>query len=97
MFAIGDKEWPGLSKLAEECGEVLQVIGKLIQTRGEFKHWNVPDLKVALEDEIADVQAACVFVMLKCNLDQVRLSKRFSEKLDKFEAWHDGDSVSPRP
>lgn len=28
MFAIGDKEWPGISKLIEEAGEVLQICGK---------------------------------------------------------------------
>lgn len=29
-FSIGGTLWPGLSKLIEECGEVLQVGGKLI-------------------------------------------------------------------
>lgn len=68
MFAIGDEEWPGISKLAEEAGEVLQVIGKLMGTRGQTKHWNVPDLKKALEDEIADLDAAIAFVKVHCKL-----------------------------
>lgn len=27
-YAIGSKKWPGLTKLIEEAGEVLQVVGK---------------------------------------------------------------------
>lgn len=88
MFAIGDEEWPGISKLAEEAGEVLQVIGKLLQTKGQTKHWNVPDLKVALEDEIADLDAAINFVKTHCKLDQNRMADRFVEKYDRFEEWH---------
>lgn len=31
MFSIGSKRWPGISKLIEECGEVLQIAGKLMR------------------------------------------------------------------
>ena len=92
MFAFGDVEWPGISKLAEECGEVVQVVGKLIQTRGKLKHWNVPDLKVALEDEIADVMAASTFVINVCGLNAQRISVRASEKLALFKRWHAGEN-----
>lgn len=40
MFAIGSPVWPGLSKLAEEAGETLQVVGKLMGTGGESAHWD---------------------------------------------------------
>jgi len=38
---------PPLPQLAEECGEVVQVVGKF----GERKHWNVPDLDVDKVEE----------------------------------------------
>lgn len=44
-FAIGAQEWPGISKLIEEAGEVQQVCGKLLATYGETKHWDKSDLK----------------------------------------------------
>lgn len=55
MFAIGSAKWPGLSKLAEEAGEVIQVIALS------------PDLKASnyrlrLIEELGDVLAACDFV-----------------------------------
>jgi len=34
-----NKEWPGLAKLNEESGELVQVIGKLMMTHGERAHW----------------------------------------------------------
>ena len=40
MFAIGDKKWPGISKLVEEAGEVTQVAGKLMGSGGDILHWD---------------------------------------------------------
>ncbi len=88
MFDIGSRKWPGISKLIEECGEVVQVCGKLIGNRGEIVHWNVPDLKVALEEEIADVLAACRFVIAKCGLDQYAIVVRANKKQLQYETWH---------
>lgn len=73
MFAIGDQDWPGISKLIEECGEVVQVCGKLMGTRGEHEHWDGSDLKVRLEEEIADLIAAVEFVCDKNNLDREKI------------------------
>lgn len=92
MFAIGDKEWPGLSKLVEECGEVIQIVGRLMQTRGEFRQWNKLDLKTELENEIADLKAACMFVEDTCGLDFERIVERREEKLAKYRKWHSGSN-----
>lgn len=92
MFAIGDKRWPGISKLIEEAGEVLQICGKLMGTAGEDNHWNVPSLKSALEDEIADVMAACDFVMQKCCLNLEHITTRRQRKLETFNKWHRGEN-----
>lgn len=88
MFAIGDQDWPGISKLIEEMGEVQQICGKLLGTRGNLRHWNVPDLRVALEDELADLWAALTFVQKYAGLDQKRMADRVIAKLDKLIEWH---------
>lgn len=89
MFFIGAPKWPGISKLIEEAGEVLQICGKLIGSEGEIKHWNVPDLKSALEDEIGDVLAACHFVIETCGLDFNKIMRRKNQKHGIFHAWHE--------
>lgn len=82
--------WPGLAKLNEECGEVVQVIGKLMMTKGEIEHWDKSNLKERLEDEIGDVLAACKFVIKWCaGLDVERINCRIAEKLALFERWHE--------
>jgi hypothetical protein len=52
MFAIGDKEWPGISKLVEEAGEVGQVCGKLIGSGGETAHFDGSNLRARLSEEL---------------------------------------------
>lgn len=89
MFAIGDERWPGISKLSEEAGEVLQVVGKLMGTGGEREHWNIPDLKEALEHEIADLSAAIDFVIAYCAMDRDAIHKRMMNKIRLFEHWHE--------
>lgn len=88
MFAIGDSEWPGLSKLSEESGEIVQVIGKLMGTGGNVQHWDGSNLKVELEKEIADVLAAIEFVSQRCDLDINAITNRMLLKLKRFEQWH---------
>src|ERR1700722_7934464 len=81
IFAIGSKVWPGLSKLIEECGEVVQVCGKLLGTGGASAHWDGSDLRERLTEEIADVLAAARFVILHNGLDEAAIAKRTNEKL----------------
>ncbi len=92
-FSIGSEVWPGLSKLIEEAGEVMQVAGKLIGSRGQIAHFDGTDLKIRLEDELADLQAAIEFVSRFGNLNFKRMDERRNEKIDRFENWHDTDSV----
>lgn len=95
MFAFGDKEWPGIGKLIEECAEVGEVCGKLMMTRGGTYHWNGYDLKERLVEEIADVMAAAKFVIDHCGLDRDEVEDRCRRKYQKFERWHtEGD---PQP
>ena len=88
-FGIGSDHLPGLSKLIEEQGEVLQKIGKIIGTGTLGEHWDGKGLlKDRLEDEIADVRAAQAFVAKHNNLNWGKIEKRASKKFSKFERWH---------
>lgn len=87
-FSIGGTVWPGLSKLIEECGEVLQIAGKLIATRGESTHWDGDgDLVERLEEELADLLAAIHFVVSWNDLDATEIEERAGMKLSRFCTW----------
>lgn len=92
MFAIGDGKWPGISKLAEEAGEVLQVIGKLMGARGKVNHWDGSNLDQRLHDELADLLAAVDLVVELNSLDRDEIEHRRRRKLELFRRWHsEGD------
>ena len=79
----------GLTKLMEECGELVQIAAK----KQAYTHTDIhPDgkgsLKKRLEDEIADVSAACAFVIATFELDDNRINERASRKLALFLKWH---------
>lgn len=88
MFAIGDKVWPGTSKVIEECGELLQVLGKLIANGGKPDHWDGTNLHHRLVEELADVFAALTFFMEINGLDRELIEERAKLKLERFHKWH---------
>lgn len=94
MFAIGDKEWPGVSKAVEEMGELLQVLGKLMGMRGNTNHWS-GDLMAMLLDELADVRASLDFLAMFNKLDMNYIDKRYAEKLRLYREWHKTDPKPP--
>lgn len=96
-YSIGSNLWPGLSKLTEESGEVGQVVGKLIATGGKPAHWDGTNLRERLQEEIADLMAACFFVMEANGLDEEAMRTRHQQKLALFHRWHveQADSVPP--
>lgn len=97
-FSIGSEIWPGISKLNEEMGEVLQVTGKLQGSSGERMHWDGSDLKLRLEEELGDLLAAAGFVGAHCDLDMVAIAARRKQKRALFEKWHRaGNPLSETP
>lgn len=88
MFEIGAKEWPGLSKLTEEAGEVLQVVGKLMGTKGQRQHWDGTDLEHRLVEELADLEAAIAFVIVANGLLTEKYQGRVQAKFEQFKRWH---------
>ena len=91
-FSIGSNVWPGISKLIEECGETVQVCGKLLGSRGQVAHWDGSDLKERLEEEIADLLAAIDFVSIRCGLNSAAIIDRRVRKKVLFDQWHASNS-----
>lgn len=90
MFAFGDKEWPGVAKLNEESGELVQVIGKLMMTHGDRQYWESVDLRTRLIEEMADLAAAIDFVSDHVlTAEETRtFVERMKRKRALFEQWH---------
>jgi len=88
-YSIGSRHWPGLAKVAEECAEVIQVIGKIIAANGADAHWDGSGLRTRLEDEVADAQAALVFMAGENGLDADRMGDRAAAKIGLFRRWHE--------
>ena len=87
-FSIGGTVWPGTSKLIEEQGELIQVLGKLMATAGDTTHWS-GDLRKMLVEEIGDLSAAILFFQVH-NLtpDEIReVAIRANKKLALFQEW----------
>jgi len=91
------EKWRGIFKLTEECGEMLQVIGKL----GPYPTAPHPDgkgdLKLRLEEEIADVKAAIAYVESENGLDTKAIMKRSAAKLERFIGWVLTGIREPKP
>lgn len=89
-MAIGSDVWPGLAKLAEECGELQQVIGKIIAYPAGEHPDGAGDLANRLRDEMGDVAAAIAFVV-EAN-EQIKgheVAKRQAIKSYRFACWHE--------
>jgi non-ribosomal peptide synthetase component F len=94
-YSIGSENWPGLAKVMEECGEVIQVAGKIIAADGRAIRWNMDEtadspspLTERLADEVADTHAALLFLIETNHLDTDRINARANRKLAMFRQWH---------
>ena len=102
-YSIGSSHWPGLSKVIEECGELMQVAGKLLGTGGKAEHWDGSDLRVRLVEEVGDLRAALDY-FTRHNMTEAEglaLEARTAAKVQLFEKWHreqgDTQSITPQP
>jgi hypothetical protein len=95
-FAIGDVELPGVSKVVEEAGELLQVVGKLMAVHGSPEGWDGTDLRERFVLELADLAAAIHFVVKRALTveESELLVVRFRAKFALFEQWHVEQGVS---
>ena len=78
----------GVAKLIEECGELVQVLGKkLAWWNTEEPHWDGSDLTVRIQEEIADVRAAMTLVAQLLDLDFNAIRERLEVKHRLFLEW----------
>lgn len=87
-YQIGGDVWPGLGKVIEESGELMQVAGKLIANSGEPNHWDGTDLHYRLVEEMGDVLAAIDFLIEANGIDDAAVRERAANKLTLFWSWH---------
>ncbi len=85
-------DWPGMSKVIEESGELGQVFGKIQSAGGATVYpWGNVDLKAKTVEEVADLLAALTFMVKKSpHVDEAAVSERMAKKFKLFEAWADG-------
>lgn len=75
-----------LALLSEECGEVIQVIGKILR-HGLNSNWqDNPTNKELLEDEVGDVLLAIGCVVVKM-LDEKKVMERTEFKAEKIKRF----------
>ncbi|GAA2390099.1 hypothetical protein [Dactylosporangium salmoneum] len=87
-YEIGSDVWPGLAKLAEEAGELIQVLAKLIGVSGRERYYDESDLRKRLIEECGDLTAAIAF-FTETNGLGTEVDARARQKLATFRHWHD--------
>lgn len=87
-YSIGSRTLPGLSRLLEEAGEVVQVLGKIIGAGHSGQHWDGSNLADKLRDEMADLAAALNFVAETNGfIGDTRYAERIGRKLRTYHEW----------
>ena len=74
----------GLTKLMEECGELIQIAAKKATFMHLIIHPDSPHMRISLQDEIADVRAAINFVIDKFDLDETYIEQRANNRFAQF-------------
>lgn len=78
----------GLTKLTEECGELIQAASKAMAYPLDVEHPDGKgDLAVRIAEEMGDVQAAIIFTANKLGLDKNRILDQTKMKLRIFNQW----------
>ena len=76
-FMVDSLDWPGLGKLVEEIGEMIQVAGQMICSQGMASHFSGADLRSRMAEEMGDVAAAMDFVVHACGLSAESVRHRW--------------------
>lgn len=87
-YSIGSEHFPGTAKLIEELGELQQVLGKMIALGKLDRHWDGSDLRVRLEEELADAMGAISFFVDVNGLNEDAILERAAQKERRFQEWH---------
>ena len=75
----------GLVKLSEECGELIQIVAKKMNSMHSDRHPNGRDsIKVKLEHEMADVISSITYSSVKLKLDISNIQRLAQERINSF-------------
>lgn len=78
----------GLTKLAEEAGEMIQRAMKKVAYPNDVMHPDGTNINERLEEEIADTLAAAEVVSVIHGLNRAAIRRRIHEKRDLFLSWY---------
>jgi NTP pyrophosphatase (non-canonical NTP hydrolase) len=87
-FTLGSDTWPGVAKVTEEAGELLQLLGKLQACGGADVHFDGTAMRARITEEVADLGAALLFMAEKNGLDMDLIDDRSQSKFEQYESWH---------
>lgn len=110
LFDVGlsDAERERLALLAEECGEVMQVIGKILRHGYESHNPTLPKVhrvtnRTMLENELGDLKAAILIASHNGDIGPVEMDSAMMRKLGKvgrylhFQRSIPFSSIIPQP
>lgn len=80
-----EQHWCGIGKLTEECGEVLQLLGKALAFPVGVHPDGMGTVRDRLPLELADLKAAIAYFERANDLPD--LYARRAEKIGKFQKW----------
>lgn len=85
----------GRNKLMEECGELVQILAKKNAIPEDHDiHWDQKgSVAGRMEEEIADVIAASIYVIEHNKLNQDAIQKRVEKKLTMYADWTAGIGI----
>lgn len=89
-YNFGDRKWPGLSKVLEECGEVSQVLAKLVGSNGNLDYFGKGSLEDKIVEELGDLHAAITWFIQHNDISAKKVARRSQEKQAKYTKWHNG-------
>jgi len=88
---LSPAELERLACLSEECGECIQIIGKIIRHGYNLKDptkTNSPDNRTLLEKEIGDIQGAVFRMIARNDIDEKRIKARAIKRLESQQYLH---------
>ena len=83
----------GLTKLQEECGELIQIAAKKSAFFDLEVHPDGSVMKAKLIEEMGDVMAAIIHVCTYLDINYIAVENRMEHKLKLFESWKEKDSA----
>lgn len=95
MNGLTPAEIERLAMLAEECGEVVQIVGKILRFGYESHHPDNPDVtnRTLLRQELTDIFGACHLMENRKDIDHATVGEIWEAMAKKLRASrHQGEA-----